>query len=1509
MQLYKTNTEWLESIKQGFATSIQANHVSLEWADELQEYLSMKYQLPVSDRIWFIRMLYYSLGEDMNLNRIFIKNCVRAFGIKRDLDQDCGLVLDWRVLYDLVDRIVQGKTGNSEVSMQILPHLLNLVDLSSRFFDPSETQQILEKIVPTMNLTCTKVYIAQIAKLAYFLPVHSDLEWLPMLFKWWEMTTNSPEQNMYYLYLLSRISITKLAAPAVFLESQVEHLFTVALKVFELDVGEPMNRELAPSVFDRDVVMLDSGSFTFIHSSDIPECFFVDQLLSLGQIIASNLFEETDRVSFLEPLEKLFLAVEPFCHPSNVGVWTPAIYRFLFHFSWTLLYRKNTQKGTKYLLTQNLINKICKMVLPLLEFGSFGKLESCLDQAHSSMKCWAWMAPDIVFPKILPDIYSSLENLNETHRAEASLALLSLTINPMLRKGHYPPGKKELFRVLELTLPSININDERKTFMACYVFICALCNVPIVDTSAYVDKYTDEEDKEACLSSAKCLSLMEGLLESMFSCFHNLPETTPNVPHPTNNALGLLSEFVFPQLCPELEDFVLEKLKVHIDNVIPHAIDAIALICGVWSGKTPHKKLAAFLPLCMKRVLEELEHGVCSKKGSNPSNPSGMASLSDARFHWYQEILLRMFAYSGKDLLVYKETIVTVLDAMLEKCVSVQGYTSAGTCLSNLLHSLTERYPVGFASHPTRCWQDPEFLQDSIHHWGEPVNKKELEIDWHCPTVEEVEFAWYLVQRYHKKATAALKALMELPTETDIQKQETYHQITKWVAILQNCLSSMIIMVQPKEHPLPPLSAYCYYFRGPQLQCHWAVGSTHPLHEAFHQALETIMAQVVEILEYLLSRTPDNTDGLLCAIICMEVALSFKFYIQQEVAIVKSLKPIQVVPADSTVYCRPIRVSEHYTLGLKRKLYTRRMAGLCPIRLRMMELLVQLSICQYTEIRIQAQGSLFHALSDHLYLANSVTQRIGEHLRSTDNSDALKGCLYVLQNAMLLENLSLNREVYYNISLTLFQIRGTEGLKDTVIMLIDDVLQQLNNHCDFTTDDVMISDVLLEEAKRFEVDLGQVGIIEKFRDDRVAMLNQKRQEYVQSLLQFVSQDFHWSIGSNIGQILFLMQHSKDPPSAAVTDFGFRNLLNEHLQVREQSIVLLNEILITCKRRSKTVGHFRAAHVKHLVDPSSSEFQGMDLELKNVDTGYIDDVLLGWFTYPNPTKIYRGCLEEMAIDDPLFKPVAEICFKYIYDESFWKQLIRLFSLETTDDLPDFNYELSQLMSTIGLLFQSKHLDLVLPILEELVNKTGELVAHKLAAELICGIIYGAKHWSDLEKKKIVNRVYPLLMTGVGNCPVEAIASYKEIFGVVFERRDPKRYGELIELFLSELEAYDPSISYVRQSKKISFINILLSSSRMPVSFYEKCIKIYVEMGSNPYQEVREALGSGIDYALLGLSRPFKREEMSMEKLLKREKWTVEAYPFIMDFLDKNLETNIPVLGNQFNSNIAKFSTIY
>ena len=131
--LYKVHPEWLESIKRAFATSIKAKHVSLEWADEFQEYLTLKYHLPTTERIWFIKMFYYSIGYDLNISRIFIKNCIQAFGKKRTLDDDCGLVLDWRIVYDLTESILQDKVSNTEVANNLLPFLLKLIDLASRF--------------------------------------------------------------------------------------------------------------------------------------------------------------------------------------------------------------------------------------------------------------------------------------------------------------------------------------------------------------------------------------------------------------------------------------------------------------------------------------------------------------------------------------------------------------------------------------------------------------------------------------------------------------------------------------------------------------------------------------------------------------------------------------------------------------------------------------------------------------------------------------------------------------------------------------------------------------------------------------------------------------------------------------------------------------------------------------------------------------------------------------------------------------------------------------------------------------------------------------------------------------------------------------------------------------------------------------------------------------------------------------------------------------------------------
>lgn len=153
-------------------------------------------------------------------------------------------------------------------------------------------------------------------------------------------------------------------------------------------------------------------------------------------------------------LSDFALFVEPFCHPSNTGDWTGLIFSFISRLTATFIERKNIEAKQncttplQYKLDDITIARFCEIIYPLALLGIFGKNNSDIDAAQSCIKYLAYLAPDLVFPNILPMIYSSFEDLTSTHRTVASMALITVLIPTLIKKGHFPKGQGHLIKLL-----------------------------------------------------------------------------------------------------------------------------------------------------------------------------------------------------------------------------------------------------------------------------------------------------------------------------------------------------------------------------------------------------------------------------------------------------------------------------------------------------------------------------------------------------------------------------------------------------------------------------------------------------------------------------------------------------------------------------------------------------------------------------------------------------------------------------------------------------------------------------------------------------------------------------------------------------------------------------------------------------------------------------------------------------------------------------------------------------
>ncbi len=114
------------------------------------------------------------------------------------------------------------------------------------------------------------------------------------------------------------------------------------------------------------------------------------------------------------------------------------------------------------------------------------------------------------------------------------------------------------------------------------------------------------------------------------------------------------------QLSPNLLKLATNKLKNYItETVIPNATKSIGKFVGNLHGQNSTYALQQLVPMCVNKMMYELENGVCGVPNLPPnlsskstSNVYGFAAMSDATFHWYQCILVNIVSQCGGTVLL-----------------------------------------------------------------------------------------------------------------------------------------------------------------------------------------------------------------------------------------------------------------------------------------------------------------------------------------------------------------------------------------------------------------------------------------------------------------------------------------------------------------------------------------------------------------------------------------------------------------------------------------------------------------------------------------------------------------------------------------------------------------------------------------------------------------------------------------------------------------------------------------
>ena len=122
------------------------------WQRELGRWLAMKYPMQRPTRVSLVE-LYYELAVSPGMDARLVENfasTVLQLVEKKSLIDRSDVLLPWRPIYDILSREIfpKGrKTGLTNVSGA----LLSLCEGCQRFFDPRESNEMLDQILGRMD--------------------------------------------------------------------------------------------------------------------------------------------------------------------------------------------------------------------------------------------------------------------------------------------------------------------------------------------------------------------------------------------------------------------------------------------------------------------------------------------------------------------------------------------------------------------------------------------------------------------------------------------------------------------------------------------------------------------------------------------------------------------------------------------------------------------------------------------------------------------------------------------------------------------------------------------------------------------------------------------------------------------------------------------------------------------------------------------------------------------------------------------------------------------------------------------------------------------------------------------------------------------------------------------------------------------------------------------------------------------------------------------------------------
>ncbi|KAI0702460.1 hypothetical protein BC835DRAFT_1411015 [Cytidiella melzeri] len=1161
----------------------------------------------------------------------------------------------------------------------------------------------------------------------------------------------------------------------------------------------------------------------------------------------------------LDSLAKLIASTEGFFHPTNSGSWTNDLSAFVkyivadFSKRWHEEQKADCKTPPHRRLTRQMKRELVKRLRTVCFLAMFSQDSSTVSNIQSALKSMSILEPDLILHPILERAVPALEALIETQRTIAVIKALGAIAPALVCRDVYYPGAKHLLPILELLLPGIDLNDPLKTFcttaflveIAQYIKFGELTagggivyntdtgllstEVPAMSLKLPHNLENDdeeqfskeEEDAIVITMSEQFADWVASFLRRVITLFENLPEEGG-----TTGAAGGQTEVnlvdavcaAFSQICVHLSeplyDMVLNMVFDYASsNVRTNAVRAIHQLVECVANANPQKTLAKFLPMCISNIRNELEHGASSVRTTSLNSTS---LPSDATLHWNLAILRGSMYNDGKAALKYKDDLIDLFKYLHKKTLSKRGFSSTGKLISSTLLTLTHTYPLENKFVNLDEWTSADFQSSHHRSWGRLYAPEDVEISWHVPDQEEIDFALQIFREVVEPTLSSIHALLEPGVKRDsvwrndfcrhlslvrnafsgiptfakevvsaaevkdaIETSDILHEIPEMIAVIE-CLQSGFALTDPKDPRHQYITSLKQRF-GELL--HKASGALKS------QGEENILDAVQMLLRAIRTFMLDYGDS------------RDSYYVQldryqSELSITRQYLGQQRWPR--AVLVRRARL--YHAARLRWNSVERRRGVL---ENKLIDEVTEWCMWHYATVRESAQSLLDSLCSIYDGPRQRSLPLLYKALDAGTDDDRMKGALWTLNTASFAKYAVSNPTLIPEFYQKLFGCQYNEkpSIQECVTALAETSLSSFIEPCymifNFENSQIAAAAAALRRCvpKTDEMDL--VSRCAAQRKERVRLWNAGIESATNTILTIAqSPKTHWKYAIIAIRSLRTLIRKDAPMKPDHVKYLLQAVLDSQYSLRyySQRAVMKITRYMKLKTFNDDVASVMSAHshnplkrTVHIENPTSEHAMHwlagfrtpLDTDKAQREPILFEKVYSGWLAWTDETGFLLPPATSTPTDACHFEchEARDVIRKEVTQSLFWEKLAKHYTAENHSEV--IIQDNASCVKSIFQVLQAEPLEALRPTLETLLADK-EKNKQRGAAELLAGIICGSKHWALDDQTKFWKWFTPQL---------KQVFSQTNNDMYTFYNKDPRRVQPLVDFIMEEFRTVD------------------------------------------------------------------------------------------------------------------------